>query len=438
MRSFLSQRSFPFFLLIFLHLIPVRGGAVEPWEDDFKRFRNPIEIELPGAFRIYASPAAGAAAVAEKTGPVRVLVTGFVEGAGKRFYVTEDSYSRWIDTQTGLVWLSADGGEKIPPLPKYLARKPGIDPDSGEDVVADVYEETYAVQPVTRWPAEPVEKEILDSFPAAVLSIEPGTAGLWTVEFQLFPNADAFPGKYPFFDPSYRELMSGAPTPLVRLVSKPDRPTFRLEMAVPEKDTTIVIAPGMVFLASFREGTLARLSMGTDAWSELSPVSTLSPPVFRSGGNLEFSFVATRIKADPVSIRFQPDRILGADYTKYDLIAAMGAPFDEYSPVEYQSGWTLFLEADLTTKLYAPLYDGRGAPGMLELEGLDLDPAPAETGPPVYSAEDLVAFRSVLSGTLPVIPAQDGWKSILETKLGDVPTSQRGPETEGSDSGDGF
>lgn len=440
MRPFSPQLPLPFVFLIVLSLIPSLSRALEPWEDDFKRFLNPIEIELPGTFQTYSSPTAGEAPVAEKTGPVKMLVTGFVEVSGKRFYVTEASYSRWIDTQSGLVWISAAGGEKMPPLPTFLFRKPGVDPNSGEDVMVDAYEENYSVLPVSRWPGplSQSKNQNLDSFPAAVLSAEPGDGGLWTVEFQLFPNGDAFSGKYPFSEPSYRELNSGAPSPLVRLISKPDRATFHLEMAATGRDSKIVIAPGMVFLASFREGSLVRLSMGTDAWSEISPVSTLSAPLFRRGEALEFSFVATRIKTDPVGFEVRPDRILGADYTKYDLIAAMGAPFDEYSPAEYQTGWTLALEADLTTILYAPLYDGRGAPGMLELEGLDLDPAPTPAGPPVYSADDLAAFRSVLSGMLPTGATPDGWKSILKTKLGQIPTSQRGTETDGSDGGDGI
>jgi len=62
--------------------------------------------------------------------------------------------------------------------------------------------------------------------------------------------------------------------------------------------------------------------------------------------------------------------------------------------------------------------EGRGAAGMLELESLSLVPS--------YE-EDLEALIAFGEQDTPPVPAREtvGWYSILENKLGEIPTSQR-------------
>jgi len=430
--SFLPRSASLSLALVFLFLSSLH--AQEPWEDDLKRYLDVVELSAPSGYKTHATPVAGAAATGEIAGPAKIEVIACVESKGTRFYATEESYQRWIKTQAGLVWISCGGTEVLPPMPRLVSREPGIDPNSGEDALIELYEDDYPVLPETRWPIPATDGRI-HAFPAAVLSSKPGPDGRWLVDLQLFPNGDATLAPYPFTNPSFREMGNGSAYTIQRLISRPDRASVRLEIDLAKGQPTTppmeMIAPGMVFLASFQDGALVRLSVGGDAWSEGAPVSRLSTPVFKRDEVLHFGFLATRITGETTtSITVTPDLVAGADYTKYSLIEAMGAPFGEYDPGEFQTNWTLHLESDLKTRLLAPLYDGRGAPGMLELEGLDLDPVAPAAGARAYTADQLAAFAGLIPTGFEPGAVPDGWNSIMQGKLGKVPAAQRGPETE--------
>lgn len=430
--SFLLRSAFLSLALGFLFLSSLR--AQELWEDDLKRYLDVVELSAPSGYKTHAAPVAGAAATGEITGPAKVGVLGFVEANGTRFYVTAESYNSWIKTQDLLVWISCGGTEVLPPMPRLISREPGIDPNSGEDALIELYEDDYHVLPETRWPIPATDGRI-HTFPAAVLSSKPGPDGRWLVDLQLFPNGDATLAPYPFTSPSFREMGNGAAYTLQRLISRPDRASVLLGIDLAKEQASTppmeMIAPGMVFLAAFKDGVLVRLSVGGDAWSEGAPVSRLSAPVFKRDEVLHFGFLATKITGEKTtSITVVPDLVAGADYTKYSLIEAMGAPFGEYDPAEFQTNWTLHLESDLKTRLLAPLYDGRGAPGMLELEGLDLDPVAPAAGTTAYTAEQLADFTAIIPAAFEPGAVPEGWSSILQGKLGKVPASQRGPESE--------
>lgn len=404
--------------------------ALEPWQDDLKSYPGAVTMTIPQGYRTVAAPNAGSAATGGVAGPTKVAVVGFVEAGGRRFYLSEEERDRWIDTGAAPAWIAAEGGEQLPALPRLLKRGPGEDPDSGEEVMIEAYEETVAILPESRWPAAEAKAEKF--FPAALLAVGEDAAGNSTADFQLFLQGDAYTGGYPFAEPSFRELTSGKAGARVRLYSRPEPVNFRLLVAG-ESTVLPLLQPGLVFLAGFSEGGLVRLSIGGDAWSEAAPVSTLGAPVFRRDEKLVFGFLATEVKGPGIPLRVLPDRIGGADYTKYDLISQMGAPFDEYSPAETQNSWTLHIERDLTTTLLAPLWDGRGAPGMLELEGLGLDTAPPGPDPENFTEEEYAAFRRNVSVKTDPAIFGEGWRSILDGKLGEIPAPQRVPETEGGE-----
>lgn len=430
--SFLLRSALHSLSLGVLFLSPLH--AQERWEDDLKRYLDVVELSAPSGYKTHAAPVAGSAATGEIAAPAKIEVIACVESNGTRFYVTEESYQRWIETQAGLVWVSCGGTEILPPMPRLVSREPGIDPNSGEDALIELYEDDYAVLPETRWPSPAIDGSV-HAFSAAVLSSKPGPGGRWLVDLQLFPNGDANLSPYPFTGPSFREIGNGAAYNIQRLISRPDRASVRLEIDLAKGQPTTppmeIIAPGMVFLAAFADGVLVRLSVGGDAWSEGAPVSRLSTPVFKRDEVLHFGFLATKITGETTtSITVIPDLVAGADYTKYSLIEAMGAPFDDFNTGDFHTMWTLHFESDLTTRLLAPLYDGRGAPGMLELEGLDLDPVAMDTGATVYTAEQLAALAELIPAAIESGNLPGGWNSIMQSKLGKIPASQRGPETE--------
>jgi hypothetical protein len=401
-----------------------------------KRYIGAVDHSAPEGYRIVAAPSAGGATVETVAGPVKIVVIGFVDAEGRRYYLEGETYRRWIETGDAPVWIVTGGTEQLPALPRLLATVPTEDPDTGDATTVQVYEETSVVLPESRWPiARPVAKAPRKRFPAAVVSAEPGA-----VDFQLFANPDAPCTGYPLAEPSFRERQEGKAGPLFRLVSRADRALFRLvsDRAFPEG----LFTAGLVWVAEFEEGRLVELSTGGDAGlfgdggreyfgaSEPLPVSHFGAPGFHRGETLEFAFPATLLPGGEAVLRVRPDRIVGADYTRYDLIAKMGPPFDEDRTAEIQRLWFVRLSGDLKVEVVAPLWDGRGAPGMLELEGLSLEVAPAASA--IYSEEQFAAFsKKEISSELDPARLGEGWRSLLAEPLGEIPAAQRGPETEG-------
>lgn len=412
---------------IFLTLAGFTSSAQEVWEEKVRNFSGSVTLSAPGGYRIFANPIDGAKETGTVAGPTSVNVLGFVETEGTRYFVTEASVLQWIDTGAPRVWITAPDAQ-LPPLPTLLKRGPGEDPYSGEEVMIEAYEETVEIHPHSRWPDAIAKAD--DYFPAALLAVGEDATGNTTADFQLFMNSDADRNGYPFVEPYFGGPDVGMVGAVIRLYSNPSVVNFRLTING-RSPVLPVLQPGLVFLAGFSEGSLVRLSIGGDVSSETTVVSSLGAPVFRRSEKLTFGFTATEVTGDGVPLHVIPDRIAGADYTQYALISEMGAPFDKYSPPEYQNGWTLHLERDLTSTLLAPLYDGRGAPGMIELEGLSLDPAPAGPAPENFTAEQYAAFALKIPQKTDPSLFGEGWISILDTKLGKIPEIQRVPETDG-------
>lgn len=419
-------------LVASLALVPLFAGlrAEETWRDDLRKFPGVVPLSAPQGYRLFETPSSKSPVTGEVPGPATIGVVGFVEVGGTRFYLSEASHRQSIESGKAPQWISAGAEAQLPPLPRLLKRGPGEDPDSGETVTVEAYEEVVPIHPESHWPAAP--GEATKFFPAALLAVGEDPNGKTTVFFQLFLNGNASTSGYPFAAASFRELMEGRPGPSIRLYSRPSVEQHLLRIAG-RSPVLPLLQPGLVFLGGFRDGGLVSLALGGDAWSESAPVSRLGAPVFRSGEALDFGFLATEMTGEGLPLAIRPDRVAGADYTRYDLIAQMGAPFGEYSPPEFQDNWTLRISRDLSTDLLAPLYDGRGAPGMIELEGLSLDAAPPVPDPDLFTAEQFAAFRDKLPRKTDPAAFGGKWKSILEGKLGEVPPSQRVPETQGGD-----
>jgi len=419
---------FPLPLVSFLlTLVVPPTQAQEPWDEKIRNFSGSVPLSLPGGYRSFAAPVDGAEVTGTVPGPTTVIVSGFVDTGATHYFVTEASVQQWLETGADRVWITAPDAQ-LPLLPKLLKRGPGEDPYSGEEVMIEAYEETVEILPQSRWPDAAVNPS--KYFAAALLAVGEDTAGNTTADFQLFMNSDANRNGYPFMEPYFGGVDVGMVGAVIRLYSNPSVVNFRLIISGPSAVLPL-LQPGLVFLAGFSDGSLVRLSIGGDASSESTVVSSLGAPVFRRDQKLTFGFTATEVTGGGIPLHVIPDRIAGADYTKYALISEMGAPFDEYSPPEFQNGWTLHIERDLTMTLLAPLYDGRGAPGMIELEGLSLDPAPAGPDPENFTAEQYSAFTQKVPQKTDPLLFGEAWKSILDTKLGDIPEIQRVPETEG-------
>jgi hypothetical protein len=185
--------------------------------------------------------------------------------------------------------------------------------------------------------------------------------------------------------------------------------------------------PGTVWAGAFSEGRLQELRIG---WHDLQPpyeVSRLSPPHIRRGDLLSFRFEVNRLLETPVLIEVTPDLITGVDWTVYDQIAGIGGAPGEFSNAEYETYlhrlWNVTFASDQRIRVVAPLTEGRGAAGSLELESLGLGPS---------FEEELKALADLSTYTAPDLAAPDSneWFSIRERDLGPVPESQQGPESE--------
>jgi len=121
--------------------------------------------------------------------------------------------------------------------------------------------------------------------------------------------------------------------------------------------------------------------------------------------------------------------VVGVDWTVYDLIAQIGgdseAEAEEDKELEALNAqlWNLAVDSRLAITVLAPLTEGRGAAGSIELEGIDLVPTDEE------EAKALADMAKAENPPAP-IPDSPGWISNAEQDLGSVPESQRGPESQ--------
>lgn len=435
------------YLAAFLTLIcAVQLTAQDTWNDKFKRFKHPVVLEAPNGMKVLDRPAIDAKLLGTTAEPQRGIVSGFVPLGNLRFYVTKESYDEWIDTGKAPSFLYFDGEEVLPPLPKLKKRVQGIDPDTGEDAIIEVYEATTAVEAASQWPV--TDRGNYDAFyPATVKLAGPVGENDWEVLFELHPNKDAPLFNLPFTDDSFEEMMSGnSEYKVIRLLSSPSEDKLVLSGTGNRENILGLLRAGCVFLAAFNEGKLIKLSTGGDAWSSPAPTSRLSIPAVQKGQSLSFLFYASTRTGIPTQLQCTPNRIVGADYTKYSIIEDMGAPFvpDTANDFETQRNWTVSIHGDQSIALAAPLWDGRGAPGMIELEGIDLDPEPAQSQTPpdavsnLYSWMPLAKFAEELPPEIEKQQIPAGWLPLTQTKVGTVPATQRVLETDGLGGADGL
>lgn len=418
---------------LFANLSTVFSQGPQPWSEKLSQFEHPVTIEIEGAYQSYAFPRAREQPFGQGTGPKTFLVSGFVEVNGVRYYVPLENHKRWFEKNVPPIWISAGGKEKLPPLPVLKEKVAGKDPFTGESIITSLYEETIAIEEVQIWPVESDEDAVARFFPLVVLQVNEAE-GFFLVDFQLFPHGDSVTTGYSFFTPPFNPDVAGPWPPARRLVSRPDKAVIRWKVPLEgaaDAGLKNLMKRGLVYLGRFEQGKLVRLSIGGDNWSEIAPVSLFGAPLFLRGEKMLFQFPATRIEGEATSISLTPDTITGVDFNNYDFLATMGPPYGEMSmPVELQDSWALDIKGNLELALIAPLMEGRGAAGMLELEGLSLEPIAPPLGEPAFSADDLRAFREKLPASFDTGNLPEGWKSILQEKIGQVPEIQRTPETD--------
>lgn len=297
----------------------------------------------------------------------------------------------------------------------------GIDPNSGEEVTIEIYEETVSLEATTPWPLKtPEYADVV--LPVKVASATEAEDGTWRAVFTVNPNFDSNIDKFGFPQPSARQMGDPAFQILRVLTSKPSLKEITVTGTARGAQMVAVLKPGIVFNGFFSEGKLYYLEAG-DTWPPVVAASRLSAPQFQSLIGLKtFRFHITTIDGGHTLIEVMPDKITGADYTQYAPIAKMGPPFDEQTGMEewLMEEWGIEILSDQTVHVVAPLMDGRGAPGMLELESLSLDDS-------AYDRE-VSALKTFFDVQPPPLAPAGGWISILEKPLGAVAKQQQIPE----------
>ncbi|MEM6279516.1 MAG: hypothetical protein AAF733_08565, partial [Verrucomicrobiota bacterium] len=352
---------------------------------------------------------------------------------GVRYYVPMENHDRWFEKQIPPIWISAGGKEKLRPLPPLKEKVTSPDPYTGEPVTVELYEESVSIEEIHEWPVASDPAAVPRFYPTVVLKVNEAE-GFFLIDLQIYPHGDSTMTGYPFFTPPYDPDAAMEYPPARRLVSRPDKSVIRLKVPLAEASKLglkNLLKRGLVYSGRFEEGKLVRLSIGGDYWSEIAPVSRLGAPLFALGEKMSFQFPATRIEGAATSISLTPDSITGVDFNNYDFLATMGPPYGDMStPIELQDSWAVDIEGSLKLVVIAPLMEGRGAGGMLELESISLEPVVPGLSEPEFSAGDLKAFREVLPASFDLGNLPEGWKSILQEKLGQVPEGQRTPETD--------
>lgn len=397
------------------------------WSDDLQRYSPTLKVEAPQGYQEFPTPG-GNGGARNHPGATTLELVGFVEKSGVRYYLTVQAQDRWFDTGGEPSWVVITGGGVFPEKPPLLSRGPGTDPDTGEEVTIELYEETVQLANQVTWPL-PVSETVDVVLPLKVKSSADLGGGKWNAVFTVYPNFDSNIGKFGFATPSFKQMSSGTEQVRRMLFSKPSAREFTVTGNSQGPRIASVLKPGVMFNGSFRGGKLFRLKAG-DIWPAIVASSRFSPPAFRKVlGQMQFHVQATTLDGGQVGLDFVPDKILGADFTDYNLIAQMGPPFDDQQgfPEWTMSEWSIVVRSDQTIRMVAPLMEGRGAAGMLELESLELGPGYEE------EIELMKTFYERLPNPVPVPP---GMQSILKSKLGPVPDSMKiSPEEQAAQMG---
>ena len=380
-------------------------------------------IDAPQGYRVLDAPEAGAQVLREVPGPLTVEVSGYVERGKSRFYLTPEA-SELMWEEKPFYWIEIPGTGRAEFIegttPATLLKRETRDFFKTGPETAEIYEETVNLATETEWGPGYRRAEVDFLLPVKVVAFRPADDDSWELELTVYPafdsNVDRIPGPRPELYGEPHEALITRPVQRATMVKGP---------AGAEKFAG-VFAPETVWAASFSEGRLQQMRLG---WNEVEApmeVSRLSPPHFTRSDPMSFRFQVNRLLAAPVTLTLVPDRIVGADITVYDGIAELGGP-----PAAGEEGdldrhihrlWNVTVGPDLALQVVAPLLDGRGAAGMLELESIGLGPTFEE------ELKALAAFAKADAPLLPP-PGSDEWLPVLEHKLGPVPASQRGEES---------
>jgi len=410
------------FLTVIAFLTPAVLPAQEPWEDDYQRLSAVIPITAPEGAAILSAPSSNAPVAKNVAGPFQFSAHGFVASNGVQLFLTETAYNQWLDNKIKPGWIRINGEAKLPPLPPLVFKGKGLDPDSGEEVQREVYKETVTLNPVSLWPApSPEEPDVV--LPVKVSSSKATGEGGWEAVFTVYPSFESNIWKFGFPQPSYNQFSDPNSRISRQLISEPNIKEVTLKGSSGSDRIPGILKPGIVFNAKFTDGKITYLEAG-DNWPPVVAASHLSPPLFQSTATaMRFRFSVSTLDGGHAVIEIQPDKVSGADYTNYNLMGTFGPPFHDESgiPEWTMSEWSIELHSDLTVHVVAPLMDGRGASGMLELEGLELGPS--------YE-DEIKSLKTFIQVRPPNLPVEAGWKSILKEKLGSVPAAQRVKESD--------
>lgn len=384
-----------------------------------------IEIDAPEGLRILSEPSPEAQVLEARPGPIVLKATNYVEVGPVRYYLTAEARDLLFDDKP-TYWVSVPGTGREAFIsgttPATLVKRETRDFFKTGPETAEVYEETVNLAPATAWGPGYRRAEIDFRLPAKVAAFRVLDGDAWELDLTVYPafesNLDRIPGPPP---ENYGE-------PHQALITRPVQREVKVTGTGKADPLRSLFVEGSVWAVAFSEGRVQELRIG---WHDLEPpheVSRLSAPHFRRGERMAFRFRLNRLLADPVPIEVVPDRIVGADWTRYDLIAEIGGEPGEDSDEEFEAYlhqlWNVAVGPDLLVKVVAPLTEGRGAAGSLELESLGLGPS---------FEEELKALTGMAKATAPPLdpPTDADWLPVVDHELGTIPEAQRGPETPG-------
>lgn len=382
-----------------------------------------VEIDAPEGVVILESPDAGARVLRTIPDPMTLKATNYIEDGLNRYYLTADGRDLFFEEKP-TYWVTVPGTHRAEFIgattPAVLVKRETRDFLKTGPQTAEVYEESVNLVPTTEWGPEFRRAEVDFRLPLKVSAFRPNDGG-WELDLSVFPafesDTNRIPGPQPeFHDDPYRAL-----------ITRPVQREIHVRGVSGAGTLASLFLPGTVWAGAFSEGRLQSLRIG---WHDIEPpyeVSRLSPPQIRRGGTLGFRFLANRLLEGPAEIIVSPDRITGVDGTYYDQMALLGGPKGAEPEPEFEDYlhrlWNITVAPDGLVTVVAPLLDGRGAAGMLELESLGLGPG--------YE-EELKALAEMGKAEAPPAGAAPSpeWISIFERALGEIPAAQRGPETD--------
>jgi hypothetical protein len=385
---------------------------------------NGVEIDAPEGLVVRDGPSPEAKILRTEPGPLVLRATNYVEAGEARYYLDDAGRERLWDGRMP-EWFQVPGtgraGFIAGTKPAKLLKRETRDFFGAGPETAEVFEERVALLPETTWNPGFRRAESDFRLPVKIVSLREGDGGAWEAALVAYPSFDSNPERIP--GPAPEEFGN-----LYRiLVTRPEQNELVLRGSGRFEAVSSVLIPGTVWAADFSEGRIAALRLG---WRDIEPpyeVSRLSPPQFSSGELLRFRFLANRLLEEPVLLEFAPDEVVGADYTVYEQLADLGGAPGPDSDEEFEDYlhrlWNITLSPDLVLRVAAPLHEGLGGVGVLDLESIGLGPS---------FESDLRDLAKLAKAESPTLPETDeaGWRSIREAKLGPVPEAQRGPETE--------